>query len=106
MHRSSQASCAVCHSTKQWKPATFNHSRYFRLDGDHRASCRTCHPSQGNYKSYTCYGCHEHNESRIASEHREEGIYNYGNCMKCHRGGNAEKQYREGFRQGNLGNDD
>jgi hypothetical protein len=96
MHRLSQASCADCHNTNKWKPATFNHDRYFRLDGDHRASCRTCHTNHGNYKIYTCYGCHEHSEAKIASEHREEGIYNYQNCMKCHRNGGGENRGKEG----------
>ncbi|TLU82201.1 MAG: hypothetical protein FDX30_12080 [Chlorobium sp.] len=97
MHRLSQASCADCHNTNKWKPATFNHDRYFRLDGDHRASCRTCHTNPGNYKIYTCYGCHEHSEAKIASEHREEGIYNYQNCMKCHRNGGGENRGKEGY---------
>ena len=91
MHRDSQASCGTCHSTSRWKPATFDHSRYFTLDGNHRASCTTCHTYPGDYKKYTCYNCHEHSASSIAEEHREEGIYNYQNCMKCHRNGNAEK---------------
>ncbi len=91
MHRQSQASCGTCHGTTRWKPATFNHNQYFRLDRDHRASCKTCHTDPGNYKKYTCYNCHEHSQSNIAEEHREEGIYNYQNCMKCHRNGKAEE---------------
>lgn len=80
------ASCGACHGTKQWKPATFDHNRYFPLDRDHRASCRTCHPGPSGYKTYTCYNCHEHSPANIAGEHREEGIYRYDNCIKCHRG--------------------
>ena len=80
------ASCGACHGTKQWKPATFDHNRYFPLDRDHRTSCRTCHPGPSGYKTYTCYNCHEHSPANIAGEHREEGIYRYDNCIKCHRG--------------------
>jgi len=87
LHKEYLAACGSCHSTSRWKPATFNHNRYFRLDGDHRASCRTCHTDPANYKTYTCYNCHEHSAANIAAEHREEGIYRYDNCMKCHRSG-------------------
>ncbi len=90
MHRQSSKNCGTCHSTSRWKPATFDHNRYFRLDRDHRASCKSCHTDPGSYKKYTCYNCHEHSESGIASKHRREGIYNYQNCMKCHRNGDSE----------------
>ncbi|TLU54488.1 MAG: hypothetical protein FDX18_11255, partial [Chlorobium sp.] len=107
LHRLSKANCSTCHNTTKWKPATFDHSKYFRLDGDHKASCKTCHTDPANYKKYTCYNCHEHSESRMASKHREEGIYNYQNCIKCHRdgseGGRSEGQ-REGGRE--RGGDD
>ena len=89
LHRQSEANCAACHGTRKWKPATFNHNRYFRLDRDHQASCKTCHTDPGNYKKYTCYGCHEHTPSNMAAVHREEGINNYQNCIKCHRNGNS-----------------
>ncbi|NTW54959.1 MAG: hypothetical protein HGB15_09455 [Chlorobaculum sp.] len=98
LHRQAGA-CSSCHSTTHWKPATFDHSRYFRLDEDHRASCATCHTVPGNYKSYTCMNCHEHSPSRIASEHLEEGIRNYNNCIKCHRspsehGEGSDRRYK------------
>ncbi|MEI7694561.1 MAG: cytochrome c3 family protein [Chlorobium sp.] len=88
LHRQSQATCGTCHSSSRWKPATFDHSRYFRLDQDHRTSCKTCHTDPGNYKKYTCYNCHEHTEARMAQKHRR--ISNYQNCVRCHRNGEAE----------------
>lgn len=90
LHSQSEANCAACHGTNRWKPATFNHNRYFRLDRDHQASCKTCHTNPANYKQYTCYNCHEHTASNIAAVHREEGIYNYQNCVRCHRNGSGE----------------
>ncbi len=87
MHQMSNETCTTCHSQDHWKPATFEHSRYFILDGNHTASCNTCHTNK-NFKSYTCYGCHEHSESKILSEHQEEGITNLNNCVSCHRSGN------------------
>jgi hypothetical protein len=79
--------CAACHSTNAWTPAAFNGKHTFPLDhGEEGAvSCATCHP--GNYQVYTCYGCHEHTESNIRSEHQEEGISNFENCVECHADG-------------------
>jgi hypothetical protein len=85
LHASAGTNCATCHGTKAWKPANFNHDSYFRLDRDHRASCKTCHNDPANFRQYTCYGCHEHTPANIAREHIEEGIRNYRNCAKCHK---------------------
>lgn len=81
--------CESCHSTDTWVPSTFDHSAYFVLDPDHNAACKTCHTNAGkSYKSFTCYGCHEHSEKNIVAEHNEEGIYNIGNCASCHKSSN------------------
>lgn len=88
LHRG-QTACATCHQPARWKPATFDHSRYFLLDRDHNTACTTCHLG-GNYKQYTCYGCHEHQQAKIIAEHREEGITNIQNCVRCHRSAHGE----------------
>src|SRR3546814_3316281 len=72
---------ATCHQPGHWKPATFDHSRYFLLDRDHNTACTTCHLNN-NYKQYTCYGCHEHQPTKIITKHREEGITNIENCVR------------------------
>lgn len=90
-HRDLTIGCSQCHSSTAWKPARLDHDRYFRLDGDHRAPCATCHTTP-NYRQYTCYGCHEHKEVQIRAEHAEEGIRNIGNCVRCHRSANSEGQ--------------
>jgi hypothetical protein len=79
--------CAACHTTTAWTPATFNGEHTFPLDHGENGlvSCATCHPV--DYRSYTCYGCHEHNESEIRSKHLEEGISDFENCMECHADG-------------------
>ena len=84
--------CVACHSTDAWKPASFNGKHTFPLNHGEggTVSCATCHPA--NYTTYTCYGCHEHTEARIASKHREEGISNFQNCVECH----ADGRTREG----------
>ena len=84
LHRQMKGNCAQCHSPQGWKPATFEHDKLFRLDGDHNASCVTCH--QGNdYSRYTCYGCHEHTPDNVARKHQKEGIRDFENCVACHR---------------------
>src|SRR3546814_280085 len=80
---------ATCHQPGHWKPATFDHSRYFLLDRDHNTACTTCHLNN-NYKQYTCYGCHEHQPTKIITKHREEGITNIENCVRCHRSAHGE----------------
>lgn len=86
LHLSLQNNCVDCHSTSNWSPATFDHSSYFVLDEDHNVKCQTCH-TNNNFKVYSCYGCHEHSEAKIAEEHNEEGIYQFDDCSSCHRSG-------------------
>ena len=93
LHRGETPACATCHQPAHWKPATFDHSRHFLLDRDHNTACTTCHLA-GNFKRYTCYGCHEHQQARIIAEHREEGINNIENCVRCH--GSAHGERSEG----------
>jgi hypothetical protein len=83
MHETNRQECSQCHTTERWRPATFDHARYFRFDKDHLADCASCHQNN-NYKEYTCYGCHEHSPGKIREEHLEEGIHNYQNCVPCH----------------------
>jgi hypothetical protein len=98
LHQMKAAPCATCHQSTGWKPASFNHDRFFKLDGDHNVACTTCHLG-GSFKRTTCYGCHEHQQARIVAEHREEGITNITKCVRCHRSadGDVEKENgREG----------
>jgi hypothetical protein len=87
-HQSIKETCDKCHNTHQWKPSTFDHSAYFHLDRDHNGACNTCHINN-DFKTFTCYGCHEHTENKIREEHEEHGIYNFTNCIACHK--NADK---------------
>ncbi|MBI3138840.1 MAG: class III cytochrome C family protein [Sphingobacteriales bacterium] len=83
-HQSITNNCQKCHTTGKWVPSTFEHSAYFRLDKDHNVSCNTCH-TNNVLTSYTCYGCHEHTESRMLEKHNEEGIYTITKCASCHK---------------------
>jgi hypothetical protein len=99
LHRQMGSDCGACHTTNAWKPATFEHNQYFVLDRDHRTSCGTCHTESGSYKSYTCYGCHEHSQSRILAKHEEEGIANLRDCVRCHRSADEHEGGHEGGRE-------
>lgn len=86
-HQSAQTNCNECHTTNKWLPSTFNHSSFFKLDRDHSPNkCNTCHVDN-NFKTYSCYGCHEHSQANIRGEHLEEGIKNFQNCVLCHKSG-------------------
>ncbi len=89
LHRQSRANCSTCHSDSAWKPAIFEHARYFVLDRHHAVACTTCHNGP-DYATYTCYGCHEHQPDRTRAQHAEEGIGNIANCVRCHRSAEAE----------------
>ena len=99
LHKQLTGNCAQCHQLTAWKPATFDHAKLFPLDGDHNASCVTCHT--GNvYRQYTCYGCHEHTPANIQAKHREEvGTENLDNCVRCHRSASGEGEGK-GSREG------
>ena len=83
--------CAACHTTSVWSPAAFNRRHTFPINhGEGGAvSCVTCHPS--NFTTYTCYGCHEHNQFEVQAKHLEEGVRDFENCMACHPTGQEDE---------------
>jgi hypothetical protein len=71
------ASCADCHTTTTWLPASVNLSHPEpRVDEEGTGinhgytTCRTCHPS--TVRSYTCLACHSDNQGGEDGEGREE----------------------------------
>lgn len=75
--------CSACHTTDTWQGATFSHTFPINHEGAN-GDCAKCHPGNANppYSTYTCYNCH--NKNKMRSEHREEGIRNFDNCIRCH----------------------
>ncbi|MBM3328623.1 MAG: hypothetical protein FJY67_04000 [Calditrichaeota bacterium] len=80
------SNCALCHSTDDWKPATFDHAlSRFPLTGAHRRTeCAECHTGgvwQGTPQD--CYSCHRSDYERSADpDHRR---LNYSlDCTDCH----------------------
>ncbi len=113
-HSTATTVCSSCHGVKQWKPSTFNHSSFFILDQNHNTDCTTCH-TQNNLKTYTCFGCHEHSANATQNEHREEGITNINNCVRCHKSANEDEntmdkkavmEYNKSSNKSNRENDD
>ena len=98
LHRDMTGPCGTCHTTTHWKPASFDHAKYWPLDGDHTATCVTCHP-RNEFARYTCYGCHQHSPARVQREHDEESITNVDACVRCHR----SPRDREGHGRGEGG---
>jgi hypothetical protein len=99
-HAQAGRNCAACHTQDGWKPATFDHARFFALTGPHKAqgqtTCATCHVG-GDTSRYTCFGCHQHQPDQTRAQHAEEGIRNIENCVRCHRDGSGEGgERREG----------
>jgi hypothetical protein len=88
--------CDACHTAQAWSPAIFEELHIFPMNhGENGLSqCQVCHPDQ--LQNYTCYGCHEHNPIEIEEEHREEGITNFNDCMRCHPTGQEEEGEHNG----------
>ncbi|RME73807.1 MAG: hypothetical protein D6776_06370 [Planctomycetota bacterium] len=82
--------CDACHSTSAWRPANFDHDRFFPItSGKHsrfRNDCNICHPSPNDKSQFTCLSCHEHSRSRMDSKHRGRRGYSYDSnaCYRCH----------------------
>lgn len=84
--------CAGCHSTVSWQPATFDHTPYFPINAGSKHSpgrwtfCSDCHVNQSNPSTFECINCHAHRKSSMDSEHREVRGYVYESaaCYKCH----------------------
>jgi hypothetical protein len=100
LHNQATGACNQCHSYAGWLPATYDHNKYFELDGDHKVRCDTCHV-RNDYKQYTCYGCHEHTPENMRGKHLEEGIRNLDDCVKCHKSASEDNVQGEGGNEGN-----
>jgi hypothetical protein len=92
-HRWIATDCDGCHTNTEWVPATCDHRKTFRLDSDHKPNCRTCH-SYGDYRKFTCYGCHEHSAAKVERKHIKEGIRDFQKCAQCHRSASTHEAKR------------
>jgi hypothetical protein len=83
IHIKAASDCKACHEIKSWKPSTYNHDDYLFLDSNHNVICSKCH-DMNIFKKYNCMNCHEHATRGIIREHTEEGIRDFGDCLRCH----------------------
>ncbi len=68
--------CDKCHSTADWKPATFDHSK-FPLTGRHQSlTCDQCHNGNYNGTATMCISCHKPPSSHAGMEDTD--------CIHCH----------------------
>jgi len=82
-HFATVKDCARCHNATGWKPARFAHRFPMNHESRAPARCTVCHPDSPD--RYDCFsGCHEHSVRKVRREHREEGIRDFTDCVKCH----------------------
>ena len=107
IHRGAGANCAQCHGQQAWKPASFDHTGFFLLEGPHATPCATCHVDNDTTR-FTCFGCHEHRPDAIRAKHIRKGIPDFENCARCHRSTREEHGERrpEKRRSGERRDDD
>ncbi|MCC6929497.1 MAG: hypothetical protein IT359_10950, partial [Gemmatimonadaceae bacterium] len=78
--------CAQCHTTAQWKGATFDHDKtQFPLLGAHKATtCTQCHADNVfKGKATTCQNCHQKDfNNTVAPKHAAAGFST--TCLTCH----------------------
>ena len=78
--------CATCHTTSSWKPATFDHNAtHFALTGAHKQQeCAACHKN-GQWSGLTtdCYSCHTTDYARVLSPNHATANYPK-DCISCH----------------------
>ncbi|MEP7367040.1 MAG: hypothetical protein ABI972_27590, partial [Acidobacteriota bacterium] len=80
--------CQSCHTTTQWKGATFTH-KFPIYSGSHKgkwSTCNECHTNPANYTVFMCTNCHEHDKAKMDKEHqgKKNYVYNSLNCYSCH----------------------
>jgi len=77
--------CQACHGTSGWRPADFDHGRFFPLTRDHGGiPCATCHVNPGSFRAFQCLTCH--GRERMDDKHDDVSGYRYESqaCYSCH----------------------
>jgi len=87
--------CASCHSTDTWVGLVHKHT--FPLSHHSRGrdiACATCHTTTGNYRAYTCAGCHAHEPTKMERKHKGKSFDTISNCVQCHPTGRKNERKR------------
>ncbi len=75
--------CDRCHGADEWRPAHFDHNRFWPLTGRHRSTaCSGCHQA-GQFAGTPreCAACHEGEQASAVVDH---GTFDDSDCGRCH----------------------
>ena len=88
------SSCLQCHPTGVKGNFVDHDPQFFPIfSGKHDNKwddCSTCHDIPGDKTAFTCFNCHEHNQTDMDNEHIGEGqgySYDSQSCLNCHPNG-------------------
>lgn len=84
--------CESCHNTDAWMRASFTHS-FPITSGPHKIfDCSDCHLNPGNYASFSCTHCHDHNKGDMDDKHSRVPGYVWSSpaCLQCHPDGKKD----------------
>lgn len=85
--------CLSCHTNDTFMGADFrdHDAQFFPIYSGKHANrwandCSTCHTVANDFKVFTCFACHEHNQTAMDDEHKDEPGYAYQSsaCLSCH----------------------
>lgn len=93
--------CWQCHTTGGWKFYSHDDFYFPIYSGEHRGKwdndCSKCHINPNDFQQFSCGlngVCHEHRQSKMDSEHQEEGVsgyvYDSQACYGCHPRGEGD----------------
>ena len=88
--------CQYCHGPDMWTPAPLRRHQFPLDHGDGLLSdCTTCH--QNAYNTYSCFGCHDHDETELNTSHTAARISLQKTpfCHDCHISGTIEENSDE-----------
>ncbi|NTW64289.1 MAG: cytochrome c3 family protein, partial [Chlorobiaceae bacterium] len=89
LHLNVSASCAACHGTIKWKPATFDHRKLTASSGKECLSCHKAQKPQDRLHlnvSASCAACHGTIKWKPATfDHRKLTALSGKECISCHR---------------------
>ena len=76
--------CEACHTTTSFRGATFNHPFPITSGAHAGVACGQCHTTPGNYKVFSCTGCHT--APIMNPKHSQVPGYSYSSpaCYQCH----------------------
>ena len=88
--------CLLCHDTTTWANADFDHDADFFpiFSGRHFnkwQDCATCHVDPTDFRDFSCFACHVHDQWRVDPAHEDVSGYAYESalCYSCHPKGEA-----------------